>query len=191
MNNRWKNVCLWGMITILLLATLVGCGQGNGGETPEVPNLPESKEYTINLYFTNNEYVETGDESLDHYLSESREIEVAEGENPWIVMLEALKSVESEGMGTVIGQDVIFDRVTVSEEDETLLILDLGSIGGSGGSLQEGFFIGQIVQTLVDNSHLFEDGPNIDKVQFLVKGETVESLMGHISAGEPFTGELH
>lgn len=186
MNIRGKKVALWFLILVIALGMLAGCGQDNEGEEP-----PVLVEYTINLYFTNNEYVETGDESLDHYLSESREIEVAEGENPWIVMLEALKSVESEGMGTVIGQDVIFDRVTVSEEDETLLILDLGSIGGSGGSLQEGFFIGQIVQTLVDNSHLFEDGPNIDKVQFLVKGERVESLMGHISAGEPFTGELH
>ncbi len=192
MNMRWRKVCLWGLVMVLLLATLAGCGQDNGGpEIPETPDIPEPVEYTVELYFTNDAYVETGDESLGRYLTESRVIEVAEGENPWIAMLEALKTVESEEMGTVIGQDVIFDRVAVSEEDETLLIVDFGSIGTGGGSMQEGFFIGQIVETLIYNGYLFEDGGAVEKVQFLVEGEPVESLMGHIDAREPFVSQFH
>ena len=57
--------------------------------------------------------------------------------------------------------------------------------------MQEVFFISQIVETIIGNGHLFEDSKNVNKVQFLVKGETVESLMGHISASEPFTSELN
>jgi germination protein M len=188
-NMRRRKTYLWGLLAVLLLTALAGCAQDNGG--PEVPGISEPVEYTVELYFTNDAYVETGDESLDHYLTESRTIQVAEGENPWIVMLEALKTAESQGVGTVIGQDVIFDRVAVSEEDETILIVDFGSIGSGGGSMQEGFFIGQIVQTLIHNAYMFEGGGAVDKIQFLVKGEPVESLMGHFDASEPFTSEFN
>lgn len=175
-----------GLILVLLLASMAGCVQGNDG-----PDGPVSVGYTVGLYFINSEYAETGDTALERYVVESRDIEINSAENHWLAILEELKTVNDENASSAISEDVEFEHAYVSEEDETLMIVDLRSTVSGGGSMQEVFFISQIVETIIGNGHLFEDSKNVNKVQFLVKGETVESLMGHISASEPFTSELN
>ncbi len=189
MNDRRRRMYIWSVTLILLLGVLTGCVQGNdnnGGDDTPVP-----EEYTAKLYFINDEYATTGDESLDRYLTKTEKIQVAGDENPWLVILDALKTTpEDDGMGTVIEEETPFGDVYVSPEDETLMIVDLES-AVNGSSMQEVFFIGQIVETIIANGHLFQESSAVDKVQFLVEGEKVESLMGHMSADEPFTSEVN
>ncbi len=183
---RGKKGALWCLISVIALAMLSGCVRDDGGVEP-----PVLVKYDAELYFVNDAYAEAGDETMEHYLMESRQIEVAADENPLSAILEALKTPTGQGMGTAIGEDVVFENVSVSPEDETLMIVDLEKVPVGGGSMQEGFFIGQIVETVIRNGQLFEDSRHVDKVQFLVKGEPVESLMGHYDAVDPFTSRLN
>lgn len=183
----WKKAVILSFVMILILSAagmLAGCGED------DEPGSPVIVSYDVELYFINEEYAETGDENLPHYLIENREIQVPSEENLLVYVLEALKTPREEGSGTVVTDDVVFHRIYVSEEDKEVLVVDLKNIGGSGGSLQEGFFIGQIVETMLKNVSLNEKYIDITKVQFMVNSEKVESLMGHFDASEPFTSQF-
>ena len=54
----------------------------------------------------------------------------------------------------------------------------------SGGSTQEALTIDSIVYTLVDNS-----GGDVQKVQILVEGKTVETLGGHLELTDPIEAD--
>lgn len=187
MKKRSKIITL---LCVLALGAMVltGCVQDvdpDPGETKPVVNS-----FEVNRYFVNSEYVETGDESLEHLFVDESTIEASEGENPYIILLESLANVPNDSMGTVVTEDIVFNDVYLSEEDNgETIVVDLASEGiyGHGGSLSESLFIKQIVGTLLDNSTISGTDRAPTKVQFLVDGEIVESLMGHISATEPFT----
>ena len=73
------------------------------------------------------------------------------------------------------------DNVTLKDayiEDKTAY-MDFKSDELHGGSLEETFFVDQIVASLLELEE-------VDKVQFLVDGETASSLMGHVYIEEPF-----
>ena len=181
MVKQLKRIVISCLILWVALGTLPGCEQNDGDE-----KTPVSTNVIAELYFINGEYARTGDEALDHYLTEDRELQIPEGENAWIMILDALKTVDPAFGETAVSEDALFRNVYVSNEDDTLMIVDLESIGPGGGSMQEGFFIGQIVETILNNRDLFWDSRNAEKVLFLLKGESVDSLMGHFDAGEPF-----
>lgn len=174
---------LWAIVLVLILglSMLPGCSGDDGDGDGHVIAT-----YTVELYFINTDYAITGDESLEHYLVDTREFSIPADENPWIMILEDLKNVEPDFAETAVTNDVVFNDVYLDAEDDSLIVVDFESLS-SGGSMQEGFLIGQIVNTIVKNSHIFMESNNVDKVQFLVKGEKVESLMGHFDATEPFT----
>jgi len=175
------------LIMVLGAMILSGCSD----EETVIPEEPEVISYDAALYFVNGEYVETGDESLPHLLIEERTIQIPKDENSYMVLLKALTLVYDEGMGTMVTDEIIFNDVYLSEADHQIIVVDLGREGLSGGSLSEALFIGQVVETLLNNETLVSaDTAAPTKVQFLVDGEAVESLMGHIDAGEPFTSQL-
>ncbi len=152
---------------------------------------PEDEEWTnipAVLYFVNNEYAVTGDESIPSLIETTKDVMVIETENPWMVLAEALRIVPEEGMSTMITDEIRFRDIYISPADPGMIVVDLYSEGLFGGSLGEGLFIRQIVDTLIDNSDAIMGtlDKRIDKVQFLVCGEVVESLMGHYDATEPF-----
>lgn len=181
MVKKLKRIAISCLILWAALGMLPGCEQNGGDE-----NIPAATNVIAELYFINIEYARTGDETLDHYLTEDRELQIPEGENPWLITLDALKTVDPAFGETAVSEDALYRNVYVSNEDDTLMIVDLESIGSGGGSMQEGFFIGQIVETILNNRDLFWDSRNVEKVLFLLKGESVDSLMGHFDAGEPF-----
>jgi len=179
----------WLILIILIFGLIVlsGCGpenvNGNNGEDPI------SESVIVDLYFINSEYARTGDESLEHYLIDTRELQYEEDVNPWVDILNSLKNVDLDDCETAVTENVIFKDVSVSKEDSSIMIVDLGE-AVSGGSMQESFFIRQIVKTIIKNGPLFQESSEVGKVQFQVKGEIVESLMGHFSASEPFNDEI-
>jgi germination protein M len=191
--SRMKKVKMYaisfGLIMVMILGTVAfaGCGEEEE-QVPQEPKEPKTTSYTVNLYYANDEYVETGDESLPKFLVEQKTIEISKDENLYLSLLKSLSNVPKDGMSTMITENVHFNDVYISEEDRETIVVDVSSEGLSGGSLGESLFIGQIVETLLNNETLSEMGEVVPtKVQFLVDGEVAESLMGHIDAMEPFT----
>lgn len=178
------------LLTLIFGLTVVaGCGSENtNGDNENKEGDPASTSVLIDLYFVNSQYANTGDENLDHYLVDTREYKVEDGDNQWLDILKGLQDVDLDEAETAVTKNVLFEDVYVSKDDESLMIVDLAD-ALSGGSMQEGFFIGQIVKTVIKNGHIFQESSQVDKVQFLVKGEKVESLMGHFDASDPFTDE--
>jgi germination protein M len=186
MKSLIKSTILVCLIIVLGAMPLLGCDQ----QAP-VPEEPENMSYEAQLFFINAEYVETGNESLAKLLIEERIIEVPEGENSYVTLLEALALVTDETKTTMITDAVTFNDVYQSQEDEEMIVVDLGEEGLSSGSFGEAMFISQIVETLLNNEEITgTDGMTPTKVQFLVNGEITETLMGHIDSSEPFISEL-
>ena len=141
------------------------------------PTLEKDKEEIV-LYFSNNEYIETGNEDLDKVLPEKRTIEYNNMELEEAIVRELLKGPESKELSTSIPDTV--ELLDVKVEDKTAFV-NLSEEGLNGSSLQEDLTIRQIVNSLVELD-------SVDKVQFLINGEESESLMGHLDITEPFNG---
>lgn len=172
---------------LLSLVLITACGAEAEPEPITEPPVLEETEYSyeVSLYFANNAYVETGDEALDHYVTEKRTISIDAEEEYWNALFDALKTVELEGASSAVKEEMTMLACYPKQDDPTILIVDLSSEGLSGGSLGESLFIGQVVKTMLGNDQTGE----LAKVQFLVNGQGTESLMGHIEATEPFSAD--
>jgi germination protein M len=178
-NEKKNNKFLIIMLCCLLVFSaigLAGCGGDTGKGTED-----DAQEVAVTLYYANADYVSSGDESLEKLMPYETTVTVDASEQGYLASLEALKEVPGEEYDTTITKDISFKEVSV--EGDTAYV-DLDSSGLNGGSLSETFFISQIVDTLTKS---FDE---IKQVQFLVNGETVESLMGHLDAAQPFTKDL-
>lgn len=182
---RIKLTIVLSLLLVLSLLSMGGCGQ----PVEPTPEPPETMTYDVLLYFTNMEYVETGDQNLPILLTETSEIQVLAEDEPYQVLLQALSMPAEEGHGTMISEQLLIHKVSYSTADSDLLIVDLAKEGLTGGSLGESLLIGQIVETLLDNESLAGDRPTPTRVQFMVDGAIVESLMGHIDASQPFESQ--
>lgn len=166
-----KGMMIW--VLLLLFFLFSACSnQANNSD-----NEDQVRQYMIKLYYVNTDYVLTGNESLDRLLSLEKEIEGTK-KTIYLNTISALQEEPSdEAYGTEISKDITFNDVNVKEG---IAYVDVSTKNLNGSSLQERFFIDQIVKTLIES---FEE---IEAVQFLVEGKKVESLMGHITASEPF-----
>lgn len=176
------------LLIVLIMGLMAGCTDDDGD-----PINDDDKLFGLDseLVFVNGEYAASGDEALPHYLTELRTIEFDGMGNYWMHLLNALKEPGDEGMETAISESVVFKEIYLDESDDEILVVDLESIGGGGGSLQESFFINQIVETVMKNKDRVEDCVNVNKVQFMLGGEKVESLMGHFDASKPFESQMN
>ena len=176
------------VVLILLCAVLAfglfgltGCGGSDpGNEEPNGSTELEEKEYRITQFFANEAYIATGDEALEKFMVYESEMTSNPGD-VYLDALELLKASPEEGYSTVVTDQVKFNDVYL--EGDTVYV-DLDSNGLNGGSLDEGFLISQIVNTLINS---FDE---VKQVQFLVDGEVVESLMGHVGTADPFTKDV-
>ncbi|MBZ2174758.1 GerMN domain-containing protein [Schnuerera sp. xch1] len=178
-------------LVIILSLSLVAC---NNTESPEDENpieeqdnaeenddeivepTPNTDEVEVTLYFANKEYVETGDESLEKLIAEKRTVEYGDTSLEETVVKELIKGPESEELSTIIPQSINLLGIEIA--DGTAFV-NFSQEGLYGGSMQEGFTISQIVNSLLELD-------SVDRVQFLIDGEKAESLMGHISIMDPF-----
>lgn len=154
-------------------------------ETPtEKPPVeePEPTEETreVTLYFANEEYVQTGDESLEKLIPEVREIELKDMTIEEAVVRELLVGPESEGVRTVIPETANLLGVEVNNGTANV---DFAREGLHGGSLEETFTINQIVASLTELE-------SVDRVQFLIDGQVEDSLMGHYDISTPFQAPI-
>ncbi len=147
-------------------------------ETPEEPSEELQKEVT--LYFVNEEYIQTGDESLEKMIKETRTIDIMEMGLEELVIRALLEGPTIDGARNVIPATAKLNGVEV--KDDTAFV-DFASEGMHGGSLEETYTINQIVASILDLG-------TVSKVQFLLDGEIGDSLMGHYGIEEPFDAIL-
>lgn len=164
------------------LIGFTGCGgedSGSTGDSGEV-SKDQYQTYRVTLFFANEEYMDTGDESLEKYMVYETEISSKPG-GAYLDALELLKTSPEEGYGTAISGNIKFNDAYM---DGDTVFVDIDSSGLNGGSTEETFLIGQIVNTMINTF------AEVKQVQFLVDGETAETLMGHVGTSEPFTKDL-
>lgn len=179
---KTKRVLLILLCAVLALSLIgfTGCSKGSGTEEPDGSGEVAEQEYRVTLFFANEEYLAEGDESLEKFMVYESEITAKPGD-AYMDALELLKTSPEEGYSTVISDQIKFNDVYL--EGDTVFV-DFDSNGLNGGSLEETFLISQIINTLTNS---FEE---VKQVQFLVDGEEVETLMGHVDTAEPFTKDL-
>ena len=149
-------------------------------ETRVVDPEPQEKGKEVNLYYVNEKYIETGDESLEKMVVIKKKIKYSSESLAEMVVRALLKKPEVEGVTTAVPKTVKLIDVKV---DGDMAYVNFASDGLYGGSEQEDMIIKQIVNTLTKL-----DG--IMRVQFLKDGKKEETLMGHENAMTPYCKEL-
>lgn len=181
MKNKRISIIL--LIAALIFAAglfgLTGCAKEPAPEEPG-NEAPTEQNYRIALFYANDKYLTSGDESLEKFIVYEEEITSAPDE-VYLHTLEKLRAAPEEGCGTMLGDQIEFNQVYL---DGDTAYVDFSSDGLSGGSLEETFLISQIVNTLVNSF------TEVNQVQFLVDGEVPETLMGHVGAESPFTKDV-
>ncbi|MBQ3443259.1 MAG: GerMN domain-containing protein [Selenomonadaceae bacterium] len=119
------------------------------------------------------------DDSGMRLVEVEREIIVDDSVDKYTAAVEALLEVpDEENLTTIFPKNTRFRKVTVKDG---LATVDIdGSIlkGFVGGSTGEEFLIGSIVDTLTNF-------PEVKRVKFLVDGQEIETLSGHMDLSAP------
>ncbi|WP_324825036.1 GerMN domain-containing protein [Sinanaerobacter sp. ZZT-01] len=169
-NKKMKMLSLC-IFLVVLVSMIVGC---KGADT----NAEEKISSDLKLYYVNDEYVATGNEDLNQ-MKEPYEVTIqTKPKDAYLEAVSKLKEAPLDGYVTMLSEQIIIQSVKV--EDGTAFV-DLSSKNLSGGSMEEGLLVNQIVLTLLDS---FDD---IQQVQFTLDGGVTESLMGHVDVSKPFT----
>ena len=153
----------------------------NKEEVPEDENNEDEEEPSdvskeeVTLFFANLDYVESGNEDLDHVLPEVREVDTLNVRPELAAVMALFEGPTDEALVNGIPEAMRLNDVKVEGD---LAYVDLADQGLNGGSLEEQLTIDQLVATLT-----FFD--NINEVQILVDGEVRDTLMGHISINTP------
>ena len=130
----------------------------------------EKEEKTVKVYFSDNQATKLVEKEIKVTLDKDKPLEE--------VVIEKLKDDSKDPeLFNAISEKIKIKSVTV--EDKTANV-DISSENLSGGSTEEVFLIDSIVYSLTNLD-------NIEKVQFLVDGKKVDTLMGHMEVMEPFT----
>lgn len=172
-NMRSKKVLMLCLCVILMLGVclIAGCKGAN-------TNAEELNSYDLKLYYVNDEYVATGNEELDQMMNPYEVTIQSKPEEAYLQAVLELKEVPLDGYDTMLREEFVIHSI---KTDEGIAVVDFSSKDLSGGSMEEGLLVNQIVLTLLNS---FDD---IQKVQFTLDGEEAESLMGHLDVSKPFT----
>jgi hypothetical protein len=158
-------VVLIGCLAVMVMTLAAGCAKDAEEEASEV-----------HLSYANEEYVISG--SGEAFAEISDQMILEEG-SEYFSVLAALRQPAEEGYLTMLTDNIVMNSAVLSDSEDTVIV-DFAQAGLNGGSLQEEILVGQIVRTI---SLTFED---ITYVRFTVEGQTVETLMGHMEADQPF-----
>ena len=145
------------------------------GEQPEEEEADEPLEETIALYFTNGQ--------AEKLIRETRQVVVEDQDINVLILEELIKGPESPEMGRTIPGDT---RVHGVDVNEGLALADFSEelrASHWGGSTGEILTVYSVVNTLAER-------PDIQRVQFLIDGEAIETLTGHMELSDPVEPDL-
>ena len=174
------------LLVAIMIFTLAACrpkvppeDKNNGGNntigdnTIVEPN-PKDEIVTVKLYFANQEYIITGDESLERIIAVEREIKPEKKSIEEVILEELKNEPEDEQLTTIVKKLEVLSVETVGN----MVYVNLSGENLHGGSLEESLILQQIVLSLTELE-------GIEQVQILVDGGKRETLMGHILIEEP------
>ncbi|QIB25977.1 GerMN domain-containing protein [Caloranaerobacter azorensis] len=143
---------------ILMIFSLVACSQQN----KDIDNNKDVnvKEKDVILYFA--------DDKLTSLVAEKVKVQIDEKPLEEIILDRLKQGPKSEKLKRTIAPHIQILGVEVVNNTARV---NISSSGLHGGSTEEVFFIASIVKSLTELDY-------INKVQFLVDGKKVESLMG-------------
>lgn len=182
-SRRWLGIVLC-IALVLSTFALAGCDDKDMPDQPDPGDV--TKERAVKLYFASAEYINTGVETdtvkmmMPAYefklLVEADDVD--DTQDVYQDALDALQFTPTEEYTTILSDKLDVDDVVV--KDGTAYV-DMDKEYLMGGTLEETILINQIVCTLVDSF------TEIEKVQFLVEGQNVNTLMGQMDTSRPFT----
>jgi germination protein M len=176
------------MLVIMLLAMLVflfalsGCvqspvpvtefsqGAGEGQEKLQEADLSANAKITAALYFAN--------ESGEKLVKEERSIETAKGDISVIILEELIKGPLTPGLNRTVPAGVKVLGVSVNNGIAAVDFSEEIRTRHWGGSTGEILTVYSIVNTLTEL-------PEIEQVRFLIEGEEIETLTGHLDLSQP------
>ena len=167
-----------------MLALAAGCGdeqkpaqadspaQTAQTKDTEKPLQEKPKEMQVNVYYPRNDG--TG------LIAVSRKVNTEKDDKYTAAMKSLLTGTKEKGQTNVIPKKAKLRSVTVKDGVATVDFSKELEQNFSGGSTGEEMLIGSIVNTLTDF-------PEVQKVQILIEGTSVETLSGHMDLSEPLT----
>jgi hypothetical protein len=167
-----------------MLALAAGCGdeqkpiqadspaQKEQPKDTEKPAQAKPKEMQVNVYYPRNDG--TG------LVAVSRKVNTEKDDKYTAAMKSLLTGTKEKGQTNVIPKKAKLRSVTVKDGVATVDFSKELEQNFSGGSTGEEMLIGSIVNTLTDF-------PEVQKVQILIEGASVETLSGHMDLSEPLT----
>ena len=167
-----------------MLALAAGCGdeqkpiqedspaQTEQPKDTEKPAQVKPKELQVNVYYPRNDG--TG------LIAVSRKVNTEKDDKYTAAMKSLLTGTKEKAQTNVIPKKAKLRSVTVKDGVATVDFSKELEQNFSGGSTGEEMLIGSIVNTLTDF-------PEVQKVQILIEGASVETLSGHMDLSEPLT----
>ena len=167
-----------------MLALAAGCGdeqkpaqadspaQTAQTKDTEKPAQEKPKEMQVNVYYPRNDG--TG------LIAVSRKVNTEKDDKYTAAMKSLLTGTKEKGQTNVIPKKAKLRSVTVKDGVASVDFSKELEQNFSGGSTGEEMLIGSIVNALTDF-------PEVQKVQILIEGASVETLSGHMDLSEPLT----
>ncbi len=171
MNMRARRWALL-LIILLLAAAASGCSFFSGQETDENDSDiedPVEEEITLILYF--------GGPQAEGLVRETRTV-LLNADAATLVVQELIRGPESDTLLSTIPQGTRLLSVSTADGTARVDFSEEMIIGHPGGSTGEMLTVYSIVNSLTEL-------PGIVRVQFLIQGEVVDTLAGHIEISEP------
>lgn len=166
------------IVILLIITSLLGCTRkpnvDDNGKIPQIDPTPDTESTIITLYF--------GDKEANGLTPELREVEIGSERLEEVIIRELIKGPSSNDLipaiptGTKLLSYHLKDNiayVNFSKEIKT---------NHWGGSYGDTLTIYSIVNSLTEIE-------GIDKVQFLIEGQSQEAIFGHIYTMEPLKRE--
>lgn len=180
--RAWKRIGVvilaLGMLTVGLLT---GCSGQNdaktapGNEQPPANSSPQQAPVKLTLYFA--------DSQVEKLVAEEREVENKGEPLAETVVKELIKGPSKEGIVKTIPENTRLLALTVADGVANVDFSKEIQTEHWGGSAGELMTVYSVVNSLVGVQ-------GIEKVQFLMEGKKVESLLGHMDLSQPVSPNM-
>lgn len=176
--------CIFLLVLLFMVAGFSGCAPPEEAPPQEPPEeeVDENEEEaveetrTIELYF--------GDAQAENLVIEEREIQAGERGLMIAALEELIRGPEDPDLVRTVPEETEVLEIHVEEGVAEVSFSEEIRSEHWGGSTGERMTVMSITNTLVAG---FEE---VEQVQFLIEGEEVETLTGHLDLTQPVTPEL-
>ncbi len=157
-------------ILVISVVSSSGCTGGNQQEEPNLNSNQQENRTKITLYFS--------DSQADKLIPEEREVVTGDVSLPEIAVNELIKGPQKTGLSRTIPDGSELLSLEIKDGIAQVNFNNEFQSNHWGGSAGETITVYSIVNTLAELE-------GIEKVQFLIEGQHIESLAGHLDLTGP------